>query len=146
MPEALQTNFPLVRLARDVMEKQLASVPASTHLNTLSQVVSGRDQIEYFLIEDQGKVVGVAKRDLALDVCTKRGTAGTVRDVANENFAVVAENTTLFHVISRMHSSDVSLLLVASGPIPTSVRDIKGVISREQIADAMTETISLSKQ
>jgi hypothetical protein len=65
---------------------------------------------------------------------------------ANENFEVVADSTTLFNIIARMRSNHVSLFLVASGLAPISVQDVRGVISKERIADAMTETTSLSAE
>jgi CIC family chloride channel protein len=146
MPESMQASFSQVRLARDVMETHLAPVPASTLLNALSAALSSPDQIEFLLVEDQGKVVGVVKRDSAFDVITRNGATAAIREVSNENFEVVAEKTTLFDIVSRMRSNHVSLFLVASGPAPVSVRDVKGVISKERIADAMTETISFSRE
>jgi predicted transcriptional regulator len=142
----MQASFPQVRLARDVMETHLAPVPASTRLNELSGAFAGPNQIDYLLVEDQGKVVGVVKKDSALDVFTRNGAAGAIREVAIENFEVVTENTTLFDIISKMHSNHVTLFLVASGPSPVSVHDVKGVISKERIADALTETISFSME
>jgi CIC family chloride channel protein len=146
MPESMQASFPQVRLARDVMETHLAPVSASSPLNELSAAFSGPDQIEFLLVEDQGKVVGIVKKNPALDVFARNGAAEAIREVANANFEVVAENTTLFHIISRMRSTHVSLFLVASGPAPVSVGEVKGVISKERIADAMTETISFSME
>jgi predicted transcriptional regulator len=146
MPESMQASFSQVRLARDVMETHLAPVSGSTQLSQLAGAFSGPDQIEYFLVEDQGKVIGVVKKDSALDVFVRIGAAAAIREVAKVNFEVVAEHTTLFDIISKMHSNHVSLFLVASGPAPVSVREVKGVISKERIADTMTETISFSME
>jgi CIC family chloride channel protein len=146
MPESMQAGFPQVRLARDVMETHLAPVPASTPLNELSEAFAGPNQIDYLLVEDLGKVVGVVKKDSAFDVFTRNDAAGAIREIANKNFEVVTENTTLFDIISKMHSNHVTLFLVASGLSPVSVQDVKGVVSKERIADALTETISFSKE
>ncbi len=146
MPEALQSNFPLVRLARDVMETRFAPVPAATRLNAVSRLASGADRIEYFLVEEQGKVVGVIRNDRTLDVLTRNGVAAALREVANDRFEVVAEETTLFDLITRMRSKQVSLFVVASQPAPISVGEVKGVISKDRIGDVMTETISLSRE
>jgi chloride channel protein, CIC family len=146
MPESMQAGFPQVRLARDIMETRLAPVPASTGLKDLAGAFSGPDQIEFLLVEDQGKVVGVIKKDSALDIFARNGATAAIREISNENFEVVAEKTTLFDIVSRMRSNHVSLFLVASRPAPVSVRDVKGVISKERIADAMTETISFSRE
>jgi chloride channel protein, CIC family len=144
MPESMQADFPQVRLARDIMERRLAPVPALSRLNELSAAFSGTGQIDYLLVEDQGKLIGVVKKDSMFDVFARNGTTAAIREIANENFEVVAENTTLFNIISKMHSKRVTLFVVASGPAPVAVHAVIGVISKERIADAMTETISLS--
>ncbi len=145
MPEALHANFPLVRLARDVMDTHWAPVPASTRLNALPQAVPAPDQINYLLVEDKGTVVGAIKKDSALEALARNGATVAVGEVANVNFEVVAEKTTLFDLILRMRAKHVTLFLVAAKPAPALVGDVKGVISKERIADVMTETISLSK-
>jgi chloride channel protein, CIC family len=146
MPESMQASFPLFRMARDVMETHLAPVPASTRLNELAGAFPGPEQIDYLLVEDQGKVVGVVKKDSALEVFIKNGVTATTLEIAIKDFEVVAENTILFDIISRMRSNQVTLFLVASGPSPVSVHDVKGVINKERIADALTETISFSRE
>jgi CIC family chloride channel protein len=146
IPESMQASFPQVRLARDVMETHLAPVAASTRLKELSGAFAGPEPMEYLLVEDQGNVVGVVKKDSAFEVFSRNSALAAVVEVANKNFEVVAENTTLFEIISRMHSKHVSLFLVAAGAAPIPVGDVKGVISKERIADAMTETISFSME
>jgi hypothetical protein len=69
-----------------------------------------------------------------------------IRDVINEKFEIVAETTTLFDITVSMHSHRASVFLVASGGQPVSVQDVKGVISKERIADVMTETVVLARQ
>ena len=147
MPESLQANFPMVRLARDVMEKAIATVPASAPLNSVAQWLSVADPVKYFLVEDRGCVVGVIKRDAALELLARNGPTTAMRDVASEHFQVVAENTTLFEIVTRMRSDSVTVFVVASaGGDPASIHNAQGVISKERIADVMTETISLSKE
>jgi hypothetical protein len=56
----------------------------------------------YLLVEDQGKVVGIVRKDVALEVFARNGVVATIREVANQNFEVVTENTTLFDIFPRM--------------------------------------------
>jgi CIC family chloride channel protein len=144
MPEALQTNFPMVRLARDLMDKRLTPVPASGRLNLLAP--ASAPGIEYFVVEERNCVVGVIKRDAALEMLSRDGTEGSVREIADKNFAIITETTTLFEIISKMRSDGISFFVVASGDSPVSARDMKGVLSKERIADAMTEIVSLSRE
>ena len=146
MPEALQANFPLVRLARDVMDTRFAPVPAATRVNAVSRAGSGGDPVQFLLIEEQGKVVGVLKNDRALEVLSRNGVTTALREVAHDRFEVVPEETTLFDLIIKMRSRQIALFLVASQPEPASVDEVKGIISKERIGDIMTETISLSRE
>ena len=146
MPEALQANFPMVRLARDIMEKGLRVVPASTRLDALSQVLSEPGQGEYLLVENQGVVAGVIKHNSALQRLARNAAGVPILEVANERFEVVTENTALFDVVTKMHARKVALFLVTSRPAPVSVQDVQGVLSKERIADVLTETIRLSRE
>jgi CIC family chloride channel protein len=146
MPEAMQSNFPLVRMARDIMESQLSAVPAGTPLNELPHAAGARQPSQFLLAEREGKVIGVLRMDFALDMLSRAGATKSIGEIADTNFKVVAETSTLFNIISKMRSDHATLFVVASGSPPVSVNAVKGVISKERIADAMTETISLSSE
>lgn len=143
MPEALQANFHLVRLARDMMEKQLTVVPASTSLTELSRRVATLDGNRYLLVEDRGKLLGVVAGDRATQIAAMHGNGASIREIAIKNYEVVAESTTLFELLSKLRSRPVDLFLVTTQDGPLSVRDIKGVISKERIADTITESLGL---
>jgi CIC family chloride channel protein len=146
MPESMQANFPLVRMARDIMESQLSAVPAGTPLNELPRDSGTRHRPQFLLAERDGKVVGLLRMDAVLDMLSRDGATVTIGEIADKNFKVVAETSTLFNIISKMRSDHATLFVVASGLAPVSVNTVKGVISKERIADAMTETISLSNE
>lgn len=146
MPESMQSNFPLVRLARDIMDPRVCILPASTSLHDLPRILAGRGAVDYLLAEGQRNIVGILKRDAALDAVSRDGAVLTIGDLAIVNFETVAENVTLLDIISRMHSTSASLFLVSAASAPGSTAMVKGVITKEQIADAMTETVSLSQE
>jgi CIC family chloride channel protein len=146
MPEALQANFPMVRLARDLMDKRLAVVPASAAVKELAQTIAA-PEVKHLLVEHRGSVTGVVRRDAALEFLVGNGANATIGALAEEKFQVVAETTVLFDIVSSMHADDISVFIVAtsrSDPIP--VREVKGIITKDRIADAVTETIGLSKE
>ena len=99
MPEALQANFPMVRLARDLMEKRLTLVPAAGRLDLLVKSPTGHP--EYFLVEEEGWVVGIIKRDAALERLARNGAEAAIQEVANKHFAIVAETTALFDIVGK---------------------------------------------
>jgi CIC family chloride channel protein len=146
MPESMQASFPLVRLARDIMQPRVIPVSVSTPINELPRLLADAGPVDYFLVESQGKIIGIIKNDAALQLSSRNGATSNLGEIADKNFQVVGENATLFSVISKMRSGHVGLFVVASESPPVSITSVKGIISKEQIADAMTETISLSNE
>ena len=63
--------------------------------------------------------------------------------IAHQDYTVVNETTTVFELLSKLQSSPVTLFLVAGKAEPVSAGDIKGVVSKERLADAMTDSINL---
>jgi predicted transcriptional regulator len=98
------------------------------------------------VVEQQGKVVGVVPRTTALEFLAHNGATATVGQLVENSFEAVAEDTTLLDVVSNMRSHHVSMFLVASVGMLVAVQNVKGVISKERIAEAMTETVSLSRE
>ncbi len=146
MPEALQANFPMVRLARDVMEKSVAVAPASARLTSLSQMLSSADRASYLLVEDRGTVASVIKLNSVFEFLARNGVRATLGEVSGERFEVVTETTTLFDLIAQMQARRPTVFLVASKPAPVCVHEVKGVISKERITDVLTEPIRLLKE
>lgn len=144
MPESMQSNFPLVRLARDVMDSRLAVVPGSVSLNKLSNTLPAGQAVDFVLVEQQGKIVGIVKATSVTDAVRRDETTKKLGEIAERKFEFVAENDSLFKIVSKMRLDQVSLFLVSTSPEADSIHNIKGVISKERIAEAMTETISLS--
>ena len=80
--------------------------------------------VEYFLLEEAGKIQGVSRRGQE-----------SVRD-----FCALAEDFTLLDSIERMHRSGAGIAVVSSDGSVAADR-ATGVITREQLADALAEAI-----
>ena len=66
MPTALQVNLLHIRCARDVMQAKVASVKVSDDQETLKHLASKNLSMRWFLVVDNGQVVGVIPHDYAL--------------------------------------------------------------------------------
>lgn len=143
MPEALQTDFHHLKRAQDVMETHFGVVPASSTLDKFAQIVSEQTAISCFLVEDLNGVTGVITKDAALGALGQSGKTVTLGEIANKDYVTVPEDTTLFEVIARMRSSRASLALVIRGEGAVSANNVAGLITKEQIADAMVEAVEL---
>ena len=145
MPEALQTNFHYLRLARDLKDTRLVSVPAS---ETFGEFVhrlprEAAAACPCFLVEDDGVLTGVITPDRAYRALEKERTGYAVGELASPSFNLVTENTTLFEIIARLRTAKIDVFLVAHNPARQSADEVKGWISKERIAESMVDAIGL---
>jgi CIC family chloride channel protein len=69
----------------------------------------------------------------------------TLGDVARRDFTIVQENDAVFDVIRRMSRRGVTMALVVDGnrrAIPRP-HQIRGVITKEHVADSVAKTVSI---
>jgi CIC family chloride channel protein len=143
MPEAMQANFHFLRLARDLMEPALMTVAASTPIANLGQIILRLDHQPYLLVEEGERLLGVVEREPVVQVLARHGIGVQMGELAIRDFEVVTEGTTLFELLSQLRSKPTRIFLVAARKAPVSAREIQGVISKERIADSMTESLGL---
>lgn len=143
MPEAMQANFHLLRLARDLMDKDIVTAPPSTSITGLARLISQPCHNRFVLIEEPGKLLGVVQSERAAEVLAVNRNGAPAALIATRNYEVVSESTTLFDLLARLRSTRVSLFLVATREAPVSASDIKGVITKERITDSMTESLGM---
>jgi CIC family chloride channel protein len=142
MPEALQSNFQHLKRAREVMDTQVVTVPASSTIDEFSQVVSERPAAPYYVVEDHNAVLGFVGKDAVLAARERSGKAITMGEIANREYATLPEDATLLDVLARLRSKQFSVFLVTNnGTGPVSADQIKGMITNQQIADAMSQAV-----
>jgi CIC family chloride channel protein len=124
MPEALETNAHLFRLARDLMNVHISVVEASLTPAELAHKAAEQPSVEYFLLEGTGGIAGVSQRG-------RESVTG---------FCILAEDLTLLDSLERMHRSGTTIGVVSSDGSLAAGR-AKGIITREQLADALAESI-----
>ena len=124
MPESLETNAHFFRRAGDVMNTRIAVVPDSFRSADFAQSAAEHPEVEYFLIDGSGKSGAVCPRG----------------QEPVKKFCILPEDMTLVDSLERLHRSNVALALVSvdGGPAAASV---KGVITRQHVADALAEAI-----
>lgn len=125
MPEALETNAHFFRRARDLMDARIAVVSASLTPDGLLQQAQEQPGIEYFLLEGPVGIAGVSRR----------GCGPTTAD-----FCALDEDLTLPDCLERMHRTGARIAVVSNGGSLESAH-IKGIIAKDQLADALAESI-----
>jgi len=143
MPEALRTSPQFVRRANEMQLTNFGPLAASTTLAEFAQIVSRQPSVQVFLVEDHERIVGFVRNEVALRILNDNSGSVRLGEVAQTNYITVNEQTSLFEVISGMHARNASIALVSSGSGPISAGQVKGLISRRQLADALVEAAEL---
>lgn len=143
LPEALQANPQQLKRAMDVMDTQFVAVPAFSTPDEFMHIVSEQSAASYFLIKDINQIIGVVTKDSIPKVIGQVGKPIKLGDIASKNFVIVEEKTTLSEVIARMQSSQASVALVTHDTGSASVDNVKGLITKQQIADAIVQTMEM---
>jgi CIC family chloride channel protein len=143
IPESLQTNPSYLRQAKELMTKDFARIPAATTLKEFAQIVFEKESVPAYLVEDRDKIAGFVRREAALGTLKNGESSITMGKIADQNFIAVQERTALFDVLVRMRVKGASIALVTDDPSSVSSSRVKGLIWREQLADAMVEASDL---
>jgi chloride channel protein, CIC family len=145
IPAALQANLLHVRQARDLMEKAVVTISSADSLDVLAVRSAEKPDVRWFLVVEDGHVVGVAPKDYALSATeTVRRGWHSVADVMRRDFILVREKETMDSVVARMHRQHTAVSVVfrrlASPPF---VADVTGIITWERVAGLLEESVEL---
>lgn len=101
------------------------------------------DSPRHFIAESEEAVLGVMGRDKALEAAKDQGTI-RLAGIAGKDFVTVLEDAPLLDVIHRIRNEGASAAVVeAADKTPACVNDVKGIIAKEQVADAALEALDL---
>jgi CIC family chloride channel protein len=143
IPTAMVASPRYATRAGQIMLSEFAAVPASVTLTEFAKIVSEQPSILYFLVEDRQKVVGFLRNEIARKPLKEADAAVKVGDIAAKDFAVVGQHDVLLDIIYKMHSSKASIAIVTDHSASTAINDVKGLITRQNVSDAMIEAAEL---
>jgi CIC family chloride channel protein len=144
VPKALHANMFLVRRAREVMATDFALVPAETNFDAFLRAPENAGRMRYLLITSGSHIIGVQRVNTSLHHALEGADTGvTFGDLANRNFVIAREDDIVFDVIRHMwrHGSFMAVVVAKSG-IPR-VGDVRGVISKEHVADSVADSVQI---
>jgi CIC family chloride channel protein len=143
MPRGLHANLFLVRRAADVMLRDFAIMDAATTFAEFLRTSEKLGGLRHVVIARDGRVFGVLR--VNIDLRRAVGAAAsdvTLGDLARRDFITVSQNMATFDVIARMRAEGSLMALVLPHGTPDASKVI-GVITKEQIADSVANSISL---
>jgi CIC family chloride channel protein len=144
VPKSLHANMFLVRRASEVMDTDFALAPAETSFDAFLRAPENQGRMRYVLVTSGDRILGVQRVNTSLH----RGLEGadtdiTLGDVANRNFMIAREDDIVFDIIRRMWRQGAFMaIVVGTGGIPRA-GDVKGVISKEHVADSVAASIAI---
>lgn len=147
VPRGLHANMFLVQRAKDVMETDVSIVPADTKLDTFLLQTEHKSTMRHVVVTRQNRITGVLRINTGLRQQLARTESGvTLGDVAQRNYTIVREKDAVFDVIRRMSRRNSGMALVISpeaGHHPPRVNHIRGVITKEHVADSVAKTVQI---
>jgi CIC family chloride channel protein len=144
IPKALHANMFLVRRAKDVMDTDVVRAPADLDFNAFLAQPGHGGRIRHVVVFDGNRLVGVLRVNTALRHALAESQSDvSLRDVASRDFTIVREDDIVFDVIQRIWRKRAFMALVVAGggvPRPDKVR---GVITKEHVADSVASSVKI---
>jgi chloride channel protein, CIC family len=142
VPEALHANFFLVRRAGEVMERDVILLPADADFGTVLRQSEHAGGLKRAVVTRGNHITGVVTVDTALHRGLKEGFTGVaLRDVAHRNFIIAREDDVMVNVMMRMARRGASVAVTIKSRGQPYASHVVGIISKEHIADLVTESI-----
>jgi CIC family chloride channel protein len=147
VPRGLHANMFLVQSARDVMETDVPILDASLPLDEFLLRPENKGGIRHVVVMRDGRIFGVLRINTRIRRPLANEKAGvTLAEVAQKNYTIVRESDVMFDVITRMTRRDAAMALVVSpeaGRRPPRPAHIRGVITKEHVADSVAKTVEI---
>ena len=145
IPKALHANMFLVRPAKDVMERAHVLVPAETRVDAFLREPENRSGMRHVIVTQTDNIIGVVRINAGLRSTFAELEAGVAfADIARPDFTIVYENEVAFDVIERLWRAAGTMAVVvqeAARRRTALATDVRGVITKEHVADAVAASI-----
>ena len=139
MPNALRTNFQYLKQAKSIMESSPATLPGSMPIEDFAKLVSQGDGL-CFLVEDQKSILGIVSGKDALKALNAP-SGMTLGELAEKEYITISEEVPVFEIVRRMRAEGANTAIVVSKGKPLTSGNVVGVITREQIADLIEQSV-----
>jgi CIC family chloride channel protein len=144
IPKALHANMFMVRLARDVMERDVLVLDEATPFSRFLEMSAAAGGMRYVVVTRAGAIVGALR--VNTDLRRAIGAADSkvlLGELANSRFVTVAEDAVAFDVIAGMWRAGATMAVVVGPQKSGEPRQVLGVISKEHVADAVAASVEI---
>ncbi len=145
VPSALKVDFTELRQARDIMDPRVKAAPSDMKLKDFALLVMEQKEAFWFIVEQEGKVIGVLSRLQALQGIGPEGGETEIGQIANKDFAVIRPGQMVLDVDNTMGLKNVEVALVSEKEEGFKPEDVEGVVTIERVKWAIGEFEMLPK-
>jgi chloride channel protein, CIC family len=132
----------LVRRAREIMQKDVAILPADSDFDAFLRQHSGEGGFKHVVVTRGNHIAGVVRVNTSLRRGVEQAYSGVrLGDVAQRNFTIARAGDIMFDVVQRMTRHDAAMAVVVKDGCRGRPADVVGVVSKEHIADSVAESI-----
>lgn len=157
VPKALHANMFLVRRARDVMDMDVAALPAGTSFAAFLRAPDHGGRMRHVVVTEGDRIAGVLRVNTALRqgladqgvadqgvAESGDGAGATLGELATRNFVVARGDEVMFDVIRRMWRRRAFMAVVVGKERGTPrAGDVLGVITKDHVADSVAASIQI---
>ncbi len=122
-------------------------VPAEMHLDEFLLQPENKGAIRHVVVTRGNRISGVLRINTGIrQQLAHTQTGVTLGDVARKDYTIVQEGDAVFDVIRRMSRRGVTMALVVDVPNKRAIprpKHIRGVITKEHVADSVAKTVSI---
>lgn len=143
IPEALHANMFLVRRANEVMDTDILILPGDMSFDLFLRETDHGGRTRHVVVTRENAIFGVLRVNTGLRQGLEESYTGvTLGEVASRNFTIAREEDVMFNVISRMFRKKAVMVVVTRGRGLPRASDVVGLITKEHIADSVSQSIS----
>ena len=142
VPKALHANMFLVRQARDVMERDVVVMPADADLDQFLRKYATADGFKHVVVSRGNHITGVVRINTGIRRGVEAAYSGvTMATVAQRNFTLARDTDIVFDIVQRMGRRNAAMAVVMKAGGRGRPADVVGIITKEHIADSVTDSI-----
>jgi CIC family chloride channel protein len=139
MPDALQANLSQRQQARAIVDRRTQVVSADQPVGDFKRRVSEQPDIEWYIVEEGGRVLGVVSRVAVEDDLDSDTERGTVAELANRDVAFVRPRTNLIELAAVVQEDRAEFVLVVENPEKAPPDRVLGIITRHEIGGRLAQ-------
>jgi CIC family chloride channel protein len=140
-PDALHASLHLVQRANKIMQPSFGRIAASSRLDGFARQFKNKPGApEIFLVMDEEKITGYVLRETVLNALNDCAAFSKVSELARQDYIVVDERATFFEIVANWRASAAALAVVVKGGVLPGGKEVTGVITKEQLGEAVIES------